>query len=109
MARDESEVARRPLRVPLRVPSLPAEWRAEPAASGRQLSAACDVRLWRNQQKVYDALLALQRDYPNGQPGALGAALPPLAEAAARLRAELLPANRRWLARLITQRLVGEM
>lgn len=38
--------------------------------SGKHLKSAPELKMWRNRQKLYDALLDLQRDYPLGQLGA---------------------------------------
>eukprot|EP00967_Tisochrysis_lutea_P066267 scaffold86281_cov27-Tisochrysis_lutea.AAC.3 len=66
-----------------------------------------EQRLWRNRQKLYDSLLSLQRDFPNGQSSSLSANPPALADAAARLRTELLDSNLRWFSLLFTQRMVN--
>ena len=117
----------------LRAPALPPSWIAEPRSVGPGSNSA-EAQLWRNQQKarvplshlyphsgrtgaarvtwqVFDALRALQRDFPCATLDAaagFGAGSRPtdFASAVHGVLAELRPANTPWFARLLTQRLL---
>ncbi|KAL1499897.1 hypothetical protein AB1Y20_012580 [Prymnesium parvum] len=115
----QASAARLCSRAPLRAHTLPPSWLADPNETGKQFKTAAERGLWSNQQKMYDALLALQREYPCGQPPTLRGGVADFSAAvrerlgqmvstpgeggrADKLRAE----NMRWFAQFVTQRLV---
>jgi hypothetical protein len=75
-------------------------------SSSRAIISPSEQLLWRNRQKLFDGLLSLQRNFPNGQPSSLSPNPPQLADAATKLKGEMLEGNVRWFATLITQRMV---